>query len=64
MIKRGLGRGLDALIPDTSAFSAQEGEMILALPVETIEPNPVQPRKEFPEEELAGLIEEMKGEAS
>ena len=60
MTNRGLGRGLDALIPDTSALSAQEGEIILSLPIELIQPNPSQPRREFGEEELAALTQSIR----
>jgi hypothetical protein len=38
--KRGLGRGLGALIPDTTALRPEESDRILSLPVESIEPNP------------------------
>ena len=55
MNKRGLGRGLGALIPETSAFSHQEGELILSLPVSSIEPNPYQPRKDIDPEEIDAL---------
>lgn len=60
MQKRGLGRGLGALIPDTSAFATQVGEMILTLEIDAIEPNPLQPRKEFRDEELSALAESIR----
>ena len=60
MSKRGLGRGLGALIPETSAFSHQEGELVLSLPVESIEPNPEQPRRDFDPAELAALTESIR----
>jgi ParB family chromosome partitioning protein len=62
MNKRGLGRGLGALIPDTSAFSPQVGEMILSLEIDAIEPNPRQPRRRFEEDELAALAESIREE--
>jgi ParB family chromosome partitioning protein len=59
-MRRGLGRGLGALIPETSAFSHQEGELILYLPVESIRPNPQQPRSTFDEEDLESLTESIR----
>ena len=38
--KRGMGRGLAAILPDSGAG----GPELLALPAEMIEPNPDQPR--------------------
>ncbi|HMB71585.1 MAG TPA: ParB/RepB/Spo0J family partition protein [bacterium] len=55
MTQRGLGRGLGALIPDTSALRPQDGEFVLNLAVSSIRPNPHQPRREFAEDELAAL---------
>jgi len=55
MNKRGLGRGLGALIPDVSTLAPQDGELVLSLPVDAIQPNPDQPRREFAEEELGAL---------
>lgn len=60
MNKRGLGRGLGALIPETSAFSHDEGEIVLSLPVHEIEPNPDQPRRDFSEEEINPLADSIK----
>jgi ParB family chromosome partitioning protein len=53
--KRGLGRGLGALIPDTRAFSEEEGDRIRSVPVSAIVPNPSQPRKEFADEDISSL---------
>lgn len=50
MVKRGLGRGLEALLPEVTEASG-EGEV----EVSRIEPNPFQPRREFREAELAEL---------
>lgn len=55
MTKQALGRGLKALIPDTPR--ARTG--LVEIPVGQIEPNPSQPRRRFPAdelEELAGSI--------
>lgn len=63
--KRGLGRGLSALMadvaenPGTSAERPKDADR--TLPVENIEPNPDQPRREFdkgPLEDLAASIKE------
>jgi ParB family chromosome partitioning protein len=50
--KRGIGRGLAAILPET--ISAGAGEL-LELPVGLIKPNPSQPRTKFDPEALAGL---------
>ena len=59
MAKQRLGRGLEALIP------VKEGEISPGtnqphLPVDLIDPNPFQPRKEFGDEEMADLINSVK----
>ncbi len=51
--KRGLGAGLAAILPEV-AVSEEVGEL-RELPVETIVPNPNQPRTKFDPEALAGL---------
>ncbi|MBS0563577.1 MAG: ParB/RepB/Spo0J family partition protein [Proteobacteria bacterium] len=64
--RRGLGRGLSALMADVGAVSAESGEGVarrpdLLVPIERIEPNPDQPRRSFPVEaleELAASIRE------
>ncbi len=55
MVKRGLGRGLEALIPSSSAYVDQVQE----LKINDIEPNAEQPRKYFHEEELKSLAESI-----
>jgi ParB family chromosome partitioning protein len=55
MNKRGLGRGLGALLSSTPA----EGDALVDVAIDQIEPNPLQPRKSFKSsslEELAGSI--------
>lgn len=61
-IKRGLGRGLEALIPDTTALRPEEGDRILSLPIEAIAPNPLQPRREFAAEELDSLADSIRAQ--
>ena len=54
--RRGLGRGLDALLPD---LELREGDVVRGVACAAIEPNPEQPRRSFdPEalEELAASI--------
>lgn len=53
-VERGLGRGLAALIP-ASPQSGAPGQTAAEVDIESIRPNPYQPRRSFPEEELDGL---------
>jgi ParB family transcriptional regulator, chromosome partitioning protein len=50
--KRGIGRGLSAILPEATVEAAGE---LRELPVELIKPNPSQPRTKFDPESLAGL---------
>jgi len=50
--RRGIGRGLAAILPETEATDAGE---LRELPVSLIKPNPSQPRTKFDEEALAAL---------
>ena len=50
--QRGLGRGLGALIDDF-AVSEEQGA-VTKLPIQKIEPNPNQPRKQFDDEAFSG----------
>lgn len=57
--RRGLGRGLSALMADvgatTPAADARNRRSDVLVPVELIEPNPNQPRRDFPQEGLEDL---------
>ncbi|MCI8526604.1 MAG: ParB/RepB/Spo0J family partition protein [Oscillospiraceae bacterium] len=56
--QKGLGKGLGALFGDMSP--AVQGESPnLQLPIQKIEPNPLQPRKNFDEEELQALADSI-----
>lgn len=54
MSKRGLGRGLNALIPEVDVSEA-EREHIRSVPLTEIRSNPRQPRKQFDQEKLDEL---------
>ena len=55
---KGLGRGLGALLGDYSEPAA--ADQISTLPIQNVEPNPLQPRKVFDEEELLALSESIR----
>ncbi len=62
--RRGLGRGLASLIPD-SAFDDPSGGGTLdarLVPIDQIRPNPEQPRKAFDEDELRGLTDSIRAD--
>ena len=52
MARRGIGRGLSAILPETEASAAGE---LRELPVSLIKPNPSQPRTKFDPDALAAL---------
>ncbi|MGI5892020.1 MAG: ParB/RepB/Spo0J family partition protein [Bacillota bacterium] len=60
MAKKGLGRGLSALIGDNKHEELQKGEFIALLPLSKIKANVDQPRKFFDEEKLLELAESLK----
>lgn len=68
MVKRGLGRGFESLIPtevvetdfDITAAEDEKISAIRLLNVEDVCPNPDQPRRNFDEEELAELANSIK----
>jgi ParB family chromosome partitioning protein len=53
--KRGLGRGLIAILPQSESFEDYQ-----LIEIDTIEPNPYQPRRKFSESELKELAESIK----
>ncbi len=60
MAKRGLGRGLGALIPSLNKPSEDEARAVVEMPVDKIIPNRNQPRNRFDDESLAELAESIK----
>ncbi len=56
---KGLGRGLDALLGDAEV---KEGERLLTLPVESLQPGKYQPRTRMDETALVELSESIKSE--
>ncbi len=60
--RRGLGRGLEALIPSSPAEAEEsglqevEGARFAEIPLTQIVPNPRQPRKGFDEDEMSELV--------
>lgn len=60
MKRRGLGRGLEALIPAGWSEPTVAGEVVINLPIHLVRPNPFQPRQQFKREELEALAESIK----
>ena len=67
MAKKGLGRGLDALLGETKAEdviapkqTAKTGDYVETIKIVDIEPNPNQPRNDFDEESLEELAASIK----
>lgn len=64
MAKKGLGRGLNALLqsdePITHAAVAQDKEAVSELKIVDIEPNTSQPRKDFDDEKISELADSIR----
>jgi len=60
--KTGLGKGLDALFPGIGVSQEEEssGSHLLECDVDKIVPNPYQPRRNFPENEMVELADSVK----
>ena len=56
--KKGLGKGLGALLGDLPP-TEQAGAPNWTLPIQKVEPNPLQPRKHFDEDELQALADSI-----
>ena len=59
-MRKGLGKGLGALIEDFNEQPNASGEGAVTLPLQKIEPNPLQPRKTFNPEELDSLADSIR----
>ncbi len=57
-VQKGLGRGLGALLSDYNQ-EAEEETGLKKLPLQKVEPNPDQPRRDFNEEDLQSLAESI-----
>src|SRR5262245_59325100 len=58
--RTGLGKGLAELIP--VAAPPQNGERVVSISIDEIEPNPYQPRREFDSEALAELAASIRAQ--
>ena len=59
--RRGLGRGLSQLIPETASDAKAGGrEGVLTVPIEFLQPSPFQPRRTFADAELNGLADSIR----
>ena len=56
--KRGLGKGLDALIPSGEESTDVGG--VLQVPLDDVQPNPRQPRTNFDEDGLTALADSIR----
>ena len=56
----GLGRGLGALLDDPNLDFTQQKGGVASVPLHRVEPNPLQPRKEFDPEALQDLADSLK----
>jgi ParB family chromosome partitioning protein len=57
--RSGLGRGLGALIPDDAQAQEEIGASFQELPLDSIIPNPFQPREEFDEAGISALADSI-----
>lgn len=55
--RRGLGRGLDSLIPGSTSDADQGG--VVQVDIDALEPNPLQPRTQWDEAELDSLAQSI-----
>ncbi len=59
-MKKGLGKGLEALLGDLSSVEVKEESPLKEIPITEIYPNPYQPRKDFDEKEIESLSQSIK----
>ena len=55
--QKGLGKGLGALFGDINEQTETPAEGAVSLPLQKIEPNPLQPRKTFDPDELVARVQ-------
>jgi len=62
MSRKALGRGLEALIPDFERGTEEESSAsgVMELPLEELEPGPLQPRRQFDPEALSELAQSIR----
>ncbi|RMH06630.1 MAG: ParB/RepB/Spo0J family partition protein [Nitrospirae bacterium] len=60
MEKKALGKGLGAVLPERDRSSSATGQRVQYIAVQQILPNPLQPRHEFSNEDLAHLVDSIK----
>ena len=64
MERRGLGRGLSALMADVAQPATETPDAPrrpdMRVPIERVEPNPNQPRRDFAEDALAELADSIR----
>ena len=56
MVKKGLGRGLSALIPENESSASADGRLLM-LPIDLIKANPEKKKKRFSPDSLKELEE-------
>lgn len=60
MAKRGLGKGMEAFLDESSLLAVESQEGVISLKLSDIEPNRNQPRKSFDKEHLASLADSIR----
>lgn len=58
--RSGLGRGLDALLPAGDGGELEASGRLLEIPLDSVDPNPRQPRRSFDAEALEGLADSIR----
>ena len=58
--RKGLGRGLSALLVDVDPVQSSDAASVKSLPIEQIAPNPDQPRRSFAESDLEDLTRSIR----
>ena len=61
-VRRVLGKGLGALLPQAQARGPDAGQAVIEIPIAKIDPNPVQPRSTFDSESLRELAASIRSD--